>query len=715
VTPVAHRLSTAHRALVVWLVMLPIGFAAFFIATYSVDVPYYDQWKTAELFVHLAKGSLSFTLLFEQHNEFRQLFPHLLFLALGTITRWNVRYEMLVSLLLACLVSFNIYRISLVTITGTQKRLWLLVGANLLIFSPVQYETWLFGIQVVYLAPIACLTTCLSVAYSGLSPKAKLAIGVLLSIVSTFSSANGFLCWVLVLPVLLVVCDWRRPFVLIAGWMALCLLSVSLYLYGYRTPEWHPSLTESLGHPARALAYLAAFMGAPLAPGSGVPQLAVATLIGTLASILFAGACTYLWVGFGDPSLRRRMIVFVMIGVYPLGTGFMVMLARLGLGIPQGLSPRYSTFSLYLLVSLIYLTPIVLEHARANRYLPSRVRIAPLASTVVVALLLIHALTATHGVLHARGFRTHQRYFKACLLFVNVLRSPAPASLIPGQRNLIALANALNRLGCLRPSLVDGKSVEEIAMSSQDARSTGAFEDLVKTPDGRFIASGWAVLPEGREPAHAVLLTYRDGTRGSSVFAIASMAGVPDGFLGALRQPAHDRTRWHHTFAQMDMPTDDPTRIDAWAFDTESGKAFKLTGSHVVRPLRLPKLSLAGSTLFSVDVINDLVSPQNMIIEAKHGDGVYIAGWAVDEPAQREAGGVFVEVDKQLVIPALYGSDRPDVAAHFRNERYRSSGFSVFFAASALEKGRHTLSLKVIAADKRGYYDTGYRAILEIK
>jgi hypothetical protein len=278
-----------------------------------------------------------------------------------------------------------------------------------------------------------------------------------------------------------------------------------------------------------------------------------------------------------------------------------------------------------------------------------------------------------------------------------------------------SLANALNRLGYLRPRLIDGKSVEEIAMTNRDMRPAGAFEDLVKTPDGRFIASGWAALSEGEEPAHAVLLTYRDGTRGSRVFAIVSMVSVPDGLVPALRQPAYDRSRWQHTFAHTDIPTSDTTNVDAWAFDTESGKAFKLTGSHVVRPLHLPKLSLAGSTLFSVDVINDRALPQNMVIEAKHGDAIYIAGWAVDERVQTEAGGVFVEVDKQLVIPALYGLDRSDVAAHFRNERYRPSGFSVFFAASALEKGRHTLSLKVIAADRRGYYDTGYRAILEIK
>jgi hypothetical protein len=718
VTPAAHPVPTAIRALLVGLVMLPIGFAAFLIMTYSVNVPYADEWATAQLFVYQAEGSLSLTHLFAQQNEFRQLFPNLLFLALGIITRWNLRYEMLVSLLLACLVSFNIYRISRVTIAGDEKRLWLLVGTNLLIFSPVQYETWLLGMQIVYFAPIACLTTCLSVAYSGLSLKAKLTIGALLSIVSTFSSANGILCWVLVLPVLLVVCDWRRPFVpfLIGGWMALCLLSVSFYLYGYKMPEWHPSPTEFLRHPARALTYLGAFLGAPLAPGNGTSQLAAAMLIGTFASILFFGACAYLWMGFADRSLRKRMIVFVMIGAYSFGTGLMVTSARLGFGIPQALSSRYSTFSLYLLVSLIYLTPIVLEHARANGYVPNRVRITRLASAVAIVLLLLHALTATHGVLRARSFRAHLRYLKTCLLFVNVLRSPALATLIPPiMGDLTALANALNRLRYLRPSLIDGKSVEEIAISRQDARSAGEFWNLAKTPDGRFIASGWAVLPERQEPAHAVLLTYRDGTRGSRVFAIASMPGVPNGLIPALRQPTQNRTRWHHMFAQTELPTDDPTQVDAWAFDSESGKAFKLTGSHIARPLRLPKLSLAGNTLFSVDVINDQVSPQNVVIEAKHGDGVYIAGWAVDATEQREAGGVFLEVDKQLVIPALYGSDRPDVAAHFHNERYRSSGFSVFFATSALNKGRHTLSLKVIAADRRGYYDTGYRAILEIK
>lgn len=588
-TPVLRRKLNATQALIVPLIIFPVGFTALFIAIYSVDVPYADQWKTAELFVKLADGSLSFVHLFEQHNEFRQVFPHLLFLALGTITRWNVRYELLVSLLLACLVSFNIYRISRVTITGTRKRLWLLVAANLLIFSPVQYETWLFGIQVVYLVPIACLTTCLSVAYSGFSPKAKLIIGVLLSIVSTFSSANGILCWVLVLPVFLVVGDWRKssiPF-LTGAWTALCLLSLSFYFYGYRTPQSHPSLTESLDRPAHALAYLVAFLGGPLAPGTGVRRLAAAILIGTLASTLFAGACAYLWARFDDRSLRRRMIVFIAIGAYSLGTGLMVMVARLGFDVPQALASRYSTFSLYLLVSLIYLAPIVHEHAKANGYLPNRMWMARLASAGLVVLLLGHTLTTASGVLKGHVFRAHILYFKACLLFVNVLRSPGPATLIlQSQRDLPALANALNRLGYLRPSLIEAETVEQIAMSSQHTWSAGAFENIHERPDGRFVAQGWAVIRGGREPAHAVLLTYRDATQRPRVFAIAARGGLTDSLVRAARQTSYERTQWQYTFARTDMATNAPTHVDAWAFDTDSGKAFRLAGSHFVPPLR---------------------------------------------------------------------------------------------------------------------------------
>src|SRR5205807_6722844 len=48
--------------------------------------------------------------------------------------------------------------------------------------------------------PILCVTTCILVAQSNLSTLTKFMICAGLSIVSTFSSANGVVCWVVILP-----------------------------------------------------------------------------------------------------------------------------------------------------------------------------------------------------------------------------------------------------------------------------------------------------------------------------------------------------------------------------------------------------------------------------------------------------------------------------------------------------------------------------------
>src|SRR5258706_3914549 len=186
------------------LTLAPPCFLARLIFKYSVDVPQWDEWEYVRLFERLSRGSLTIADLFAQMNEYRQFFPNLVIIALGWLTRGNVRYEMLVTLLVACLISFNVYRLAERTIDGDRiPRLFLFLIANLIIFSPSQYENWLQGQQLVYYFPIACVSLCLLVAYSDWNLKTKFGACACLSVVSTFSSANGILCWLLVLPVLI--------------------------------------------------------------------------------------------------------------------------------------------------------------------------------------------------------------------------------------------------------------------------------------------------------------------------------------------------------------------------------------------------------------------------------------------------------------------------------------------------------------------------------
>jgi len=122
--------------------------------------------------------------------------------------------------------------------------------------------------------------------------------------------------------------------------------------------------------------------------------------------------------------------------------------------------------------------------------------------------------------------------------------------------------------------------------------------------------------------------------------------------------------------------------------------------------------------LYFVDFVNGHAVRQadsSFIINSDQEQTITISGWAVDQQAQKQAGGVFVTIDDKLDIPALYGLDRKDVADHFQNRRYRFSGFSASFATSVLGKGRHTVSLKIVTADKKGYYVADPKIVLEIK
>ena len=156
-----------------------------------------------KLFMEISQNSLSWEDLIVQHNESRKLFPRLIFLGLAYLTNWDVRYEMLATFLLACLVYVNIYRLNRLTVKfNIFPTLLIAFLANILIFSAIQYNNWFWGIQLVVFMPIACITTAISVVYSRLKIRYKFLICMMLSIISTFSYSNGMIAWVIILPVL---------------------------------------------------------------------------------------------------------------------------------------------------------------------------------------------------------------------------------------------------------------------------------------------------------------------------------------------------------------------------------------------------------------------------------------------------------------------------------------------------------------------------------
>lgn len=589
------------------LAILPAVLIGIFIIKYSVNFVYWDEWVVGEVLIKAYKGKLSFADMIGQHNESRYFFPRLIFIALAYLTRWDVRYEMLISFLLASVVSLNVYKLNTLTVgDNLVKRIIILILANILIFAPIQYENWLWGIQLIVFMPIFCITSSLVVAYSGLNMPVKFLICLFLSTVSTFSYANGILCWVVIFPVLALSKSWKlsdliRQKWLTVGWIAGFTTNVVIYFYKYQKHLPNHNYLEAVVNPQKGLSYFLSFLGAPLGWGALIvgdvkTLITFNTILGATFVILFLGAWIYLLKGLDNPDLTYRMAGFLMIGSYTVISALVTTLGRISFGVEQALAARYTTFSLYLPIVLIHLIPIIIDDAvKRNLITISKKIIYIITLAFATFIIFLHLLTSNHAVKYGMRIAKIERLQgKACLLFINVAPNQECLatkvlpyySLYPYNIGVLKdKANALNGFGLLNPSLVSSKKIKDIAVTgeeSSDSYGYGWFDSIVKGKGDEYVASGWARLLDRKEPADAVVLTYEDAKGEDIVFAVSSKRVERPDVAKNTRESAYLMSGWEKIFKSSKVPKG-LVKIKAWAFDSNRGKAFPLKVSHTIR------------------------------------------------------------------------------------------------------------------------------------
>jgi hypothetical protein len=426
--------------------------------------------------------------------------------------------------------------------------------------------------------PVACLVLGLVVAYSErVGTRAALAACACLSAVSTFSSANGLLCWLVLPPALLAARAegraWARRWLPL--WVVGLALCAAAYGHGYRHPDSHPSIFEALRHPLDALIYFVAFSGGPLAVGRR--PMAMALVVGACALAAYTLALAYLFRFRDERGLLRRAMPWAALGAYSVGTGVLVTVGRVGWGAEQALSTRYTTFSLYLLVGLVYLLPCVYEEAaRAGRV--NAARVAWLGRAGVAAAVLLALAQMVVFVLVVRSSAPNWRHrllrARACLLFIEA--APEERCLEVLYPDVLALrerAEALDRLGYLRPPLVKGGSIRDVAGDAACSDDNGRFH-ITAAEGGTYVVEGSARLPRrGGEAADAVLLARGPSEETQAAFALAE--------VGATGSPQD--ANWRKTLAADAFKSEPRDLLTAWAFDAEAGRAYRLCGTREPR------------------------------------------------------------------------------------------------------------------------------------
>ena len=95
--------------------------------------------------------------------------------------------------------------------------------------------------------------------------------------------------------------------------------------------------------------------------------------------------------------------------------------------------------------------------------------------------------------------------------------------------------------------------------------------------------SGWAVLPDRGEPAHAVLLCHEVAGDEPRIFAVVATKFARPDVAERAGRANYLRSGWQYRRNLTQPPRRDVT-LSAWAFDALTGTAYRLEGSAEFEP-----------------------------------------------------------------------------------------------------------------------------------
>lgn len=341
------------RPLWILLSLVPVLFLIILVFLYHVDVPYWDQWDFVPLIEEYHMGNVSPYTLCRQHNEHRLVFPKFIMLFLADLTHWNISFELAVNIVLA----IGIFLLLVFLIKRTSKthfppeKAWIFPLVSLLVFSLSQWENWIWGWQIqIFLCILALLGGILMLTLPGLNG-IRMASSIIFGVIATFSFANGLLFWPLGLVFLLFAAEFelkRKKYAFAGLWAVVSVMIYYSYFFDYVVHPDQPSYLLVFQRPLEYLIYVLKFIGSPIMHFS--PRGAVVTgLVGIALFIFLIRALTKT-----SRFKIKDFAPYLFIGLFSLGSAFMIGIGRMGIGAEQAMHSRYVAFS-----SLFWITIFV--------------------------------------------------------------------------------------------------------------------------------------------------------------------------------------------------------------------------------------------------------------------------------------------------------------------------------------------------------------------
>jgi hypothetical protein len=569
-------LKAAGTSLFVVLWLAPAIFIAWFLWRYAVDVPIWDDLGPGTTLHDSLAHGLTWKALMAQHSEARIFFPRLIYQVLDLNTHWDVRYHMYVSYLMIFCTGLVLIRLCLRTIDNRSIALAAAVFMNLMLFSPVQWDNFLWGIMLVSFVPGLMLVIAIYCLGSELELWVSAPIAAAATIVAVYSNACGILLWVLPIPYFFMQPTRFRRWI-IGAWLALAAICTGYYFHGYERPPGHPPISEMLHNPLLAVKFLLAFIG------NGVRQnwdFEADVKLGLIPTVAWLVGVLYVAVIGRSRLLWRNALPWVILGAYTFGNGALTTLGRYGFGPLAAIAERYPTYVIPLWFSIIPLWIVIFRHSiRKNSWLLQVSMLLPAAGAMAVLFLMVKGCLFIRGevlVYNARCLagRTAAQFALVApdddALKVTVAPDPVWARWLIGEMDRADLFHP----GCFRTS-----DISTIAAVNEPG--TAGFFEYIGVQGDQLVLAGWACIPPLKGNADSVLLTTPDPVGVERVVAIVNDDRLQRLDVAKIKHHQQlDRSGWSKAFDLNRFPHG--TLITAWAYDSYGRRAYQLAWSQRV-------------------------------------------------------------------------------------------------------------------------------------
>ncbi len=356
---------------------LPAIVSLLLILTFSVNVPFWDEWDTyGNVYYKVLQGKLSIADLFAQQNESRLLLPRLIMLLLWQFSVWKPIHIMVVSWLLmvgTAAIILHFLRVSLPASLpasfSSKVSVVSVIGPILLtaiLFSPAQYENQLWGHQVCMFLSIFMVTASIWLNITDLAYSIKFAGCAVLSLLATFSFANGLLCWIIAFPLFKIwFTQWpaltpqKKRLVLVSSllYVVLAIIVFIFYFKNLTVSPPHPPLSFFLKNPLTSINFLLIWVGSPFPLATDFTATHVLTArmagFGVLLGLAFA-----LFGAIRQGVLRRKEVFntyypWLCLTAYGLASGLLTTKGRASYNLEFALASRYTSIAIWVTIGLI--------------------------------------------------------------------------------------------------------------------------------------------------------------------------------------------------------------------------------------------------------------------------------------------------------------------------------------------------------------------------